>query len=78
MKKISIILAVLSLVMVLAIMVASFAGCGTGKEVKRPEYIGKYLEEIMKSKIDMKGFNSLKELYSSSKDKSYTSAPGES
>lgn len=30
---------VLSLVMVLAIMVASFAGCGTGKEVKRPEAV---------------------------------------
>ena len=30
---------VLSLVMVLAIMVASFAGCGIGKEVKRPEAV---------------------------------------
>ena len=32
-------------------------------EVERPDYIKEYLEEIMKSKINMKGFNCLRALY---------------
>lgn len=33
------------------------------KEVNKPSYIKDYLEDIMKSKINMKGFNSLRALY---------------
>lgn len=32
-------------------------------EVEKPDYIKEYLEEIMKSKINMKGFNCLRALY---------------
>ena len=38
----------------------------------KPDYIKDMLDEVIKDRIDMKGFNSLKELYSSSKGKSYT------
>ena len=36
---------------------------GSIKEVKRPKYIGKYLEIIMKENINMKNFNSLRAIY---------------
>lgn len=36
---------------------------GSIKEVQRPSYIGKYLEEIMKENTNMKKFNSLRALY---------------
>jgi len=36
---------------------------GSIKEVQRPDYIGKYLEEIMKKNTNMKNFNSLRALY---------------
>ena len=36
---------------------------GKIKKVERPSYIKDTLEEIMKNKIDMKGFNSLRALY---------------
>ena len=36
---------------------------GQIKEVDKPSYIKEYLEEIMKSKINMKSFNSLRALY---------------
>ena len=38
----------------------------------KPDYIKDMLDEVIKVRVDMKGFNSLKELYSSSKGKSYT------
>ena len=33
------------------------------EEVSRPEYIKEYLEDVMKSSLNMKGFNSLRALY---------------
>ena len=36
---------------------------GKIKKVERPSYIKEYLEEIMKNKINMKGFNCLRALY---------------
>lgn len=32
-------------------------------EVEKPEYIEKYLEDAIRNSIDMKGFNSIRELY---------------
>ncbi len=41
------------------------------KEVERPSYVKDYLEEVMKSTLDMRGFNSIRALYLYNKSEEY-------